>query len=273
MKDAAFSSSTPRPVVAIASDCIERHGHVAHAAWGGYVRAVSEVSRALPLLLPCAGEAIDADSLVDAIDGIVLTGSPSNVHPARYGAQPDAAMQVDLARDATIFKLLPALIAAGVPVLAVCRGLQELNVLHGGTLERAVHSQPGRLDHREGDHARPVQRWYDDSHALHIAEGGLLQRLAGGARVTVNSLHHQGIERLGKGLRVEATAPDGLIESFSIASAPQFTLAVQWHPEMRIDDSAFARALFSAFGDACRERRHQRVAARQPTGEQTLAGA
>lgn len=258
----SLSSSSPRPVVAIASDCIERHGHVAHAAWDGYVRAVSEVSKALPLVLPCAGDAIDAASLADAIDGIVLTGSPSNVHPARYGAEPDADMQVDLARDATVFALLPALIAAGVPVLAVCRGFQELNVLHGGTLEPAVHLQPGRLDHREGDHARPVQRWYDDSHALHIAEGGLLERLAGGARVAVNSLHHQGIARLGHGLRVEATAPDGLVESFSIASAPQFTLAVQWHPEMRIDDSAFARALFSAFGDACRERRRQRTSER-----------
>lgn len=259
MNSAFLPAPAHRPVVVIASDCIERHGHIAHAAWDGYVRAVSEVSKALPLVLPSAGDALDADSLIDTIDGIVLTGSPSNVHPARYGARdPGAAMQVDLARDATILPLLPRLIAAGVPVLAVCRGFQELNVIYGGTLEPAVHEQPGRLDHREGDHDRPIARWYDDSHALHIVNGGLLERLAGDTRVAVNSLHHQGIERLGKGLRVEATAPDGLIESFSIESAAQFTLAVQWHPEMRTHDSGLARALFTAFGDACRARRQQR---------------
>jgi putative glutamine amidotransferase len=256
------SSRSPafRPVVVIASDRIEREGHATHAALDGYVRAVGEVAKALPLVLPAAGDAIDADSLIDAIDGIVLTGSPSNVHPARYGAsEPYRDMQLDLARDATILPLLPRLIAAGVPVLAVCRGFQELNVLYGGTLEPAVHEQPGRLDHREGDHSRPIQRWYDDSHALHIVEGGLLAQLAGGTRAIVNSLHNQGVERLGKGLRVEATAPDGLIEAFSIESAPQFALAVQWHPEMRFHDSALARALFMAFGDACRARRQERL--------------
>lgn len=260
MNPSSSRSPALRPVVVIASDRIERDGHATHAALDGYVRAVGEISEALPLALPAAGDVIDVDTLIDAIDGIVLTGSPSNVHPSRYGATaPHPEMQLDLARDATILSLLPRLIAAGVPVLAVCRGFQELNVLYGGTLEPAVHRQPGRLDHREGGHDRPIQRWYDDSHALHIVEGGVLAQLAGGTRAVVNSLHHQGIERLGKGLRVEATAPDGLIESFSIESAPGFALAVQWHPEMRIDDSAFARALFTAFGDACRARRQERL--------------
>ncbi|MFM9924922.1 gamma-glutamyl-gamma-aminobutyrate hydrolase family protein [Variovorax sp. H27-G14] len=260
MKPNSSRSPALRPVVVVASDLIEWHGHATHAALDGYVRAVGKVSKALALVLPAAGDAIDADSLIEAIDGIVLTGSPSNVHPSRYGAgEPHPDMQIDLARDATILSLLPRLIDAGIPVLAVCRGFQELNVLYGGTLEPAVHAQPGRLDHREGDHDRPVQRWYDDRHELHIVEGGLLAQLAGGTRAVVNSLHHQGIERLGEGLRVEATAPDGLIESFSIMSAPQFALAVQWHPEMRIDDSPLARALFTAFGDACRLRRQERL--------------
>jgi gamma-glutamyl-gamma-aminobutyrate hydrolase PuuD len=262
MKPAMHSPASVRPlrpVVVIASDRIERHGHPVHAAMHGYVRAVDEVSRALPLVLPAVADTLHADTLAATIDGIVLTGSPSNVAPARYDAPaPHRAMLLDHYRDAAILPLLPALVAAGVPVLAVCRGFQEVNVAWGGTLESAVHEQHGRLDHREGSHDRPIERWYDDSHDLDIVEGGLLARLAGGTHTKVNSLHHQGIDRLGAGLRVEATAPDGLVEAFSIAGAAQFTLAVQWHPEMRIDDSAFARAIFDAFGDACRLRQQQR---------------
>jgi len=259
MKSHESDSPALRPIVAIASDRIERHGHPSHAATHGFVRAVAEASRALPLVLPAAGDALHADSLIGAIDGILLTGSPSNVDPARYGApEPHAPMPLDRERDATILPLMPRLLAAGVPVLAICRGFQELNVVFGGTLHPAVHELPGGLDHREGDHARPVERWYDDRHPLHIASGGLLERLAGGTHATVNSLHHQGIERLGQGLRVEALAPDGLIEAFSVEDAAAFALAVQWHPEMRIDDSPLARAIFSAFGDACRERQQQR---------------
>lgn len=259
MKFTQDHAATLRPVVVISSDRIEWRGHPVHAALHGYVRAVGEVSHALPLVLPACADGLHVDTLAASIDGIVLTGSPSNVAPARYGAPlPYREMLLDHDRDAAILPLLPALVAAGVPVLAVCRGFQEINVAWGGTLEPAVHEQSGRLDHREGKHDRPIERWYDDSHDLHIAEGSLLARLAGGTRAKVNSLHHQGIDRLGAGLRVEATAPDGLVEAFSIASAAQFTLAVQWHPEMRIDDSAFARAIFAAFGDACRLRQKQR---------------
>jgi putative glutamine amidotransferase len=255
-------AAAPRPVVAVTADRGERMGHATHEAFDGYLRAVHLVSGALPLVLPAAGAAaIDAASLIAAVDGVVLTGGPSNVQAERYGAAPlPATTLTDAERDATVLPLLPALVAAGVPVLAVCRGLQEFNVAFGGTLEPAVHAQPGRLDHREGDHARPVARWYDDAHEVALAPGGLLARLAGSTRAIVNSLHHQGIERLAPGLRVEATAPDGLVEAFSVADAPGFTLAVQWHPEMRVDDSALARAIFSAFGDACRARQALRRA-------------
>ncbi len=252
----------PRAVVAISTDRVDRDGHVTHAGFHGYVRAVAQASGALPLLMPSAADVLDADTLIAGVDGVLLTGSPSNVDPARYDApRPHAPMLLDRERDAAILPLLPRLIEAGVPLLAVCRGFQELNVAYGGTLHPAVHTLPGRLDHREGDHDRPVQRWYDDSHPLHIAPGGRLAAIAGTLETRVNSLHHQGIERLGQGLRVEATAPDGLVEAFSVADARAFTLAVQWHPEMRIDDSPLARSLFAAFGDACRSRRAQRLRA------------
>ncbi len=158
-------------MVAIASDRIERHGHPSHAATHGYLPAVAEAARALPLMLPALGDALDADTLIASIDGIVLTGSPSNVDPAHYGApEPHAPMLLDRDRDAAILPLLPRLIDAGIPVLGICRGFQELNVIFGGTLNPAVHELPGALDHREGDHERPIERWYDDSHELHVKE-------------------------------------------------------------------------------------------------------
>jgi putative glutamine amidotransferase len=254
------TTAAPRAVVAIATDRVDRHGHQTHAGFHGYVHAVADAAGAMPLLLPAYAGGMDAASLAAAVDGIVLTGSPSNVDPARYDAPlPHRTMMLDHERDAAILPMLRELVELGVPLLCVCRGFQELNVAYGGTLEPAVHEQPGRLDHREGDHDRPIQRWYDDSHPLHIAPGGRLASIAGGAESTmVNSLHNQGVERLGDGLRVEATAPDGLVEAFSVANAPQFTLAVQWHPEMRVDDNALARSIFAAFGDACRARRAQR---------------
>jgi len=250
----------PRPLVAIVADRVERHGHATHAVLHGYVDAVARVAGALPLALPAALDALDADSLIETIDGLVLTGSPSNVAPQRYGADvAPAGTLLDPERDATVLGLLPRLIAAGVPVLGVCRGFQELNVAYGGTLDTAVHERPGALDHREFDHDRPVQRWYDDSHPIDIAPGGLLAQWTSAPRVAVNSLHHQGVARLGRGLRVEATAPDGLVEALSVEQAPAFALAVQWHPEMRTHDCPLAHAIFAAFGAACRQRQAKRL--------------
>lgn len=248
-----------RPVVAVVADRFERQRHATHAVLEGYVKALAQVAQVLPLIVPAHDDGVDTDTLVSMIDGFVLTGSPSNVAAERYGVTPlPASTIVDPARDAVSLRLLPEILAAGVPFLGICRGFQELNVAFGGSLERAVHEQPGRLDHREGDHDRPLSRWYEDRHAIHIDPGGRLAPLSDEATVMVNSLHHQGIARLGAGLRVEAKAPDGLIEAVSVESAEQFTLGVQWHPEMRVDDSLFARAIFTAFGDACRLRQHER---------------
>jgi len=253
------AASTVRPVVAITADRDEFHGHATHRAFDSYLRAVDRVADGLALLLPAAGAAIDPATLIDAVDGVLLTGGPSNVQAQRYGAAPlPPGTMTDPDRDDTVLALLPALVGAGVPVLAICRGFQEFNVAYGGTLERAVHAQAGRLDHREGDHARPVRRWYDDAHTVALTPGGLLATLAAATQVTVNSLHHQGVDRLAPGLRIEAVAPDGLVEAFTVADAPGFTLAVQWHPEMRVDDDPLAHAIFGAFGDACRARRARR---------------
>lgn len=249
-----------RPLVAIATDRVERHGHPAHSLLHGYVDAVSSTARALPLALPADPDAIDFESLLANIDGLVLTGSPSNISPLRYGGSATADVStLDLARDATVIPLVRRLVNAGVPVLGICRGFQEMNVAWGGTLDTAVHERPGAIDHREGDHSRPIVEWYQHSHSIQVAEGGLLSQLRGTGDVQVNSLHHQGIARLGSGLTVEATAPDGLIEAFSVTDAPGFALAVQWHPEMRVHDDRLSRDIFQAFGEACRRRRELRL--------------
>jgi len=140
-----------------------------------------------------------------------------------------------------------------LPVLAICRGFQEMNVAYGGTLHQRLHEVPGHLDHRE-DESLPLEVQYGPAHEVHLEPGGILRTLAGADRLEVNSLHWQGIERLGKDLAVEARAPDGVVEAFRVADAPSFALSVQWHPEWQFAGNPFSRALFTAFGEATRQR-------------------
>lgn len=249
-----------KPLVVIASDSIQLHGHQAYSVFFGYINSVANFSQAVPLVLPVDPDAIDYASLIQHIDGVVLTGSPSNVFPQHYGETPhNDSTLFDHQRDATILPLIPHLLEAGIPILAVCRGFQEINVVMGGTLNPTVHERPNAIDHREGDKSRPIQAWYEDSHSIEIMPGGILSTCTDAQHVSVNSLHHQGIERLGEGLRIEAKAPDGLIEAFSVEAAKAFALAVQWHPEMRTADNPLAQAIFSAFGEACRQHMHTRL--------------
>jgi putative glutamine amidotransferase len=146
-----------------------------------------------------------------------------------------------------------------VPLLAICRGIQELNVALGGTLHQEVHELPGRLDHRSNKSV-PMHERYEAAHQIRLTPGGTLQALLGGAaEIEVNSLHGQAIDRLAPGLAVEAIAQDGTIEAVSVTGAPAFALAVQWHPEWRVLDNPVSRRLFAAFGAACRTRQAARV--------------
>jgi putative glutamine amidotransferase len=255
------SSKAPRrPIVGIPA-CIKMLGvHPFHAVGQKYVDAVLHGAGATPLLLPAIGEAQDIDQLLDLVDGILLTGSVSNVAPERYGstlAHPD--LPTDLQRDATTLPLIEAALARGIPLLGICRGFQELNVACGGSLHQEVHAQPGKHDHRADDSA-DVNVQYGPAHAVSLTPGGVLQGLLGGAQqVTVNSIHGQGIAQLGKGLAVEATAPDGLVEAIRVADAPAFAMAVQWHPEWKLHDNPDSQRIFAAFGQACLARSLQRL--------------
>jgi putative glutamine amidotransferase len=207
------------------------------------------------MLLPALGNRQSSAAILAAVDGLLFTGSYSNVEPHHYGGHASAPGTLhDAARDATTLPLMRAAIDAGVPVLAVCRGFQEMNVVFGGTLHQSVHAVDGLNDHRENkEDELDVQ--YAPSHPLALTPGGLLQRLAAGAvEARVNSLHGQGVERPGAGLVVEATAPDGLIEAVSVKDARAFALGVQWHPEWKHADDALSTAIFQAFGAACRDR-------------------
>lgn len=231
--------------------------------WVGlkYIEAIALGSQATPLLIPALGSLLDFPSLLERLDGVFLSGSPSNVDPRRYDAERrfDAAL-LDTARDDTSFPLIEAALAAGVPLLAVCRGFQELNVALGGSLHQHVREVPGKADHREPQHAPPEQQ-YAPAHRVTLVPGGALQALLGGkTAIQVNSLHHQGIDRLAPRLAAEAHADDGLIEAVRVTGASTFALAVQWHPEWKVLENPDALSLFRAFGAACRARQAARNA-------------
>jgi len=251
----------PSPIFVGITACLKEMpgGSRAHAVQRKYVDAVVAAVEAVPLLLPAIAERQDIPAVLDRIDGILVTGSPSNVDPAHYGGP--AAREgnlADLERDATTLPLIRAAIARGLPLLAICRGIQELNVAMGGSLHQHVHEVPGRQDHRSDKTLPPAER-YEPRHPVHLVVGGVLADMMGGATaIQVNSLHGQGVDRLGQGLRVEALAPDGTIEAVSLPGAG-FLLGVQWHPEYSPQDDPCSRRVFTAFGTAVRSYAAARV--------------
>jgi len=243
-----------RPVIGIPADRRIIGPHPFHAVGEKYIRAVAEAAGALPLLIPALPDLIDSEEVLERVDGILFTGSPSNVEPHHYAGAPSVPGTLhDPHRDATTLPLIPRAVRAGVPVFGVCRGFQEMNVAFGGTLHQRLHEIPGLMDHRD-DLSQPLEVQYAPAHDVTLEPGGLLQALAGADRLKVNSLHWQGVDRLGPGLIAEARAPDGVIEAFRVKDAPRFALAVQWHPEWQVMSNPFSRALFAAFGAASRER-------------------
>lgn len=228
--------------------------HAFHAVGEKYIAAVVQAADCLPLLIPVLETPLDVAEILERVDGIFFTGSPSNVEPARYAGPPSVPGTLhDPHRDATTLELIPRAIARGVPVLGVCRGFQEMNVAMGGTLHQRVQDVDGFDDHRE-DKDEPLDTQYAPAHDVLLEPGGLLHKLAGADRIRVNSLHSQGVDRLAPDLAIEARAPDGLIEAFRVKSAPSFALAVQWHPEWKVMTNEFSRALFAEFGRAARHR-------------------
>src|SRR5450755_4371697 len=235
------------PLIGIPADRRLTGKHPFHMVGEKYIEAVSAGADAMPALVPALGAATDWPRLLETFDGLLLTGSESNVEPYHYGGPASAPGTLhDSNRDATTLPLIPRAIAAGVPVLAICRGFQEMNVAYGGTLWQKVHEVEGYLDHRD-DESLPLDDQYATAHEVRLEPGGLLGKIFGVKTLRVNSLHSQGVRRLGEALAVEARAPDGLIEAFRVADADAFAVGVQWHPEWKFQDDTYSRALFAAF--------------------------
>ena len=250
---------TPLPRVGLPTDHKQIGAHPFLAVGEKYVRAVVDGAGCLPLLVPTLDPVLPLRDVLAGLDGLLLTGAVSNIEPHHYSDESSyEGNLLDPRRDATNLPLIPLAIEMGVPVLAICRGFQEVNVAFGGTLYQKVHEQPGFMDHRENKDD-PLDVQYGPAHDIALVPGGVLAGLAGDTRATVNSLHGQGVRRLGEGLVVEAQAPDGLVEAFR-HDGPAFMLAVQWHPEWKVRENAFYQATFRAFGDACRARAARRPA-------------
>jgi putative glutamine amidotransferase len=243
-----------QPLIGVTACSKEIGLHPFHIVGDKYVRAVAVAAGGLPLVIPAMPELIDPATLLERLDGLLLTGSPSNVEPHHYqGPSSAPGTHHDPARDALTLPLIHAAVNAGVPLLGICRGFQEMNVAFGGSLHQRVHEAGPYMDHRE-DHEAPLDVQYGLRHPLLVQPGGLLERIGLAPQFEVNSVHGQGVERLGEGLRVEGLAPDGLIEAFSVARARSFALGVQWHPEWKVSEHPAYLAIFRAFGAACRER-------------------
>jgi len=241
-----------RPLVGVISDRRMQGQHPFHMVGEKYLRAVADAADSYPVGLPSLSDGFDVLDILDRLDGLFLTGSPSNVEPRHYLGDPsEPGTWHDPERDLAALALIPAAIRVGMPLLAICRGFQEMNVAFGGSLHQRVHEQPGYGIHKENpDDLLDVQ--YRPVHRVRFTAGGLLERITSKGDAMVNSLHAQGVDRLGSELQVEAVADDGLVEGFTVRGAPGFILAVQWHPEWKVLEDPVSTAIFQASGDACR---------------------
>ena len=229
-----------------------------HAVGEKYITAAVGAAGGVAVLIPSLGDAAQLDTIINLVDGILLPGSPSNIEPHHYQGVPSRpGTRHDKARDATTLPLVRRVIDAGIPLLGICRGFQEINVVLGGELHQHVQEQPGLNDHREPQ-TEDLDLMYGPAHSVQFTAGSWLQYWLGRDSARVNSIHQQGIKRLADGLIAEAVAEDGLIEAYRVGSASNFAYAVQWHPEWKYWENDVSQAIFEAFGAACRERRMRR---------------
>lgn len=236
--------------------------HPFHIAGKKYVDAV-RLAGATPLIVPTALPE-ELDALLDLADGVLLTGSPSNVHPRHFDQDVhDPSLPLDPDRDAWTLPLIRRVLAIGMPLFAICRGAQEANVALGGTLHQAVHQVGPHIDHR-APQGQSAEVQYAPAHAVDVVPGGLLAQIVERMRFEVNSLHGQAVHKLAPGLRVEARAPDGVIEAFSAAEAKGFNLCLQWHPEWQAAANPQSMQMLQAFGQAVRAYRERHKTVRHP---------
>ena len=242
-----------RPIVAIVGNAyLIDDSYPVHATGRMNSEAISEVSGALPIMLPSMPDILEIDEIVDRFDGFLLTGARPNVHPEEYGEEAtEAHGDFDRERDSVTLPLVRASVEAGKPILGICRGFQEFNVAYGGTLYPEIRDLPGRMNHR-----MPPDGTLDEKFALrhdvHLTEGGKFAEIFGSTTIRTNTLHGQGIKKKGDRIVIEGVADDGTPEAIHVEDASSFAMAVQWHPEYNAGEDPVSRPLFEAFGKALR---------------------
>lgn len=245
--------SNSRPLIGVISDRREISKHYFHMVGEKYMAALVQVADVYPVALPSFDFDHQVTDVLERLDGVFLTGSQSNMEPHHYDGSPSIEGTLhDPQRDDVALNLIPLTLKMGIPLLAVCRGFQEMNVVMSGTLHQQIHEVPGYLVHKE-DPSQTYDVQYGPAHRVDFVPNGLMRTITGEKSAMVNSLHSQAIDRLATGLKTEALAEDGLIEAFSVRDVPGFTLGVQWHPEWKAVENPVSRAIFSAFGKACRD--------------------
>lgn len=251
-----------RPIVGVIGNTFLAEGRFPSQRVGERnLRAVADVVGALPLMFAGSSEITDIDALLEAVDGVLLTGARANVHPTRFGTDPHPSYEpYDLERDALALTLVEACVDRGVPLLGICRGFQEMSVAYGSTLHPEIREIPGRQNHRmprleNGEiHPDPTVV-FGDRHDVALAPGGAFAKLFGRETIRVNSLHGQGILEPGGRIVIEGVAEDGTVEAIRIKDAPGFALGVQWHAEYDPQTNPINKALFEAFGAAIAARK------------------
>lgn len=243
-----------RPVVGIIGNShLLNDQYPAHAGGAMNSEAVACVSNAVPLLVPADPKYLSVEELLEICDGFLLTGGRPNVHPEEYGEPPtEAHGAFDRARDAITLPLVRACVERGQPLLAICRGFQEVNVAMGGSLHPEIRELPGRINHRMPPDGS-LEEKFALRHDVTFTENGVFHRLMGAQSVRTNTLHGQGIVRPGNRVVIDGWAPDGTPEALFIDAAPGFALGVQWHPEYNASGDPVSRPLFKAFGSALRD--------------------
>lgn len=263
----------PKPIVAVSTDVRQFDNYTWHATPQQYLEAALATADVTPLLVPSFGERLDLEGLLARVDGVMMTGSKSNVYPPLYGGEAtEENGPYDRDRDATTLPLIRLAVERGVPLLAICRGIQEMNVALGGTLDSEIQDIEGRIDHRAPETGDQDVR-FAIRQKVEIRPGTCLARALGAGEVMVNSVHRQAVGSLGGRLQVEAVAEDGTVEAVSVVGSPAFAVGVQWHPEYWAGSDDASTRIFRAFGEAAASHAASRAASRAPGREGGRAAA
>ncbi len=248
-----MAQTSSKPVVGILGNRIQDGLLPAQSVDEKYLWAVIELAKVDVIILPALDNFSGLENLLDLVDGVLLTGAATNVHPRYFepGAEEEKYKPFDTGRDAAALKLIRSAYDRDLPMLAICRGIQELNVAFGGSLHANIATDDAHHCHTTWVSGAPLEQLYGPAHELVVMSGGRIERLTRGMPVMVNSLHVQAIDKVGRGLSIEARAPDGTIEAVSVEGR-SFGVGVQWHPEFNASENELSLKLFEAFGDVVR---------------------